>query len=467
MKHAIWFDITTIYAWTTTAVGIVRMEMECAQYALHYQPQITCFCRLDRRLGYLAVSHEEVAMILMRLKNQVAPKHFASPLSELPLTRMRLWKRRINRIIHFLPADMAETIWRFGVSRKQAVLALYRASQEVRLAFREVLHPNILRPADLAAPNLLASHSLKPTPFGKEDVYISMGLDWEHKDMPHYLFSQKRKIGFKVVLFCYDIIPIRLPHLCVGNVAAAFAKYFADVAWCADEIFCISDFSKNDLRQFLESIGAPEPSMQVVRLGCDLVNEVEFSSDQSIAELANIPYLLFVSTIERRKNHEVLYRAYLHLIDEGMTDLPKLVFVGKLGWGVQDFLADLKFDPRIAKYVQILHHVTDAQLAFLYRRAYFTLFPSLYEGWGLPVAESLSIGKFCLASQSSSIPEVGGELIEYLDPWDASEWAARIAYYIDHPEELQKREAQIAQLYKPVTWEMAGEQVFSRVKALL
>jgi glycosyltransferase involved in cell wall biosynthesis len=162
-----------------------------------------------------------------------------------------------------------------------------------------------------------------------------------------------------------------------------------------------------------------------------------------------------------------LYRAYTRLLDQGETNLPKLVFVGMPGWGVTDFLADLQFDVRVAGLVQVLTNVSDNDLMWLYENALFTAFPSIYEGWGLAVAESLANGKFCLASKAASIPEVGGDLIEYLDPWDVPKWAERLKWYFDHPEELKRAEERIREHYIAPTWEDTARTVFGRAEALL
>ncbi len=463
----IWLDITTIYGWTTTAVGIVRMEMECATYAIEHLGSEVRFCRFDENQGYLVIEREQVIALLDRLQCQVKSRDFVQPAAADALSvRVAGLKRRIKRSLGRLPPSLSITIWSFGTKRKTALRAFLRAYRDICLAIQESIRPSI-RPNDFASiVRTVRPYEVIRAPFEKSDVYLSMGLDWDHKDLP-YLFGQKKQIGFKVVLFCYDIIPILLPHLCVGNVAAFFAKYFADVAWCADDVFCISEHSKKDLRRFLKSIDAPVPSMQVVRLGASLSSTVSTPIDPTILALARMPYLLFVSTIERRKNHEVLYRAYLQLIEAGMTKLPRLVFVGKLGWGVNDFLADVKFDQRIQGYITILHYVTDAELKYLYQHADFTLFPSLYEGWGLPVAESLMSGKFCLASNRSSVPEVGQGFIQYIDPWDINAWAQQIAYFVAHPEEVKLREAKITAQYQATTWQQASEQIFSRVSDLL
>jgi glycosyltransferase involved in cell wall biosynthesis len=71
------------------------------------------------------------------------------------------------------------------------------------------------------------------------------------------------------------------------------------------------------------------------------------------------------------------------------------------GWGAERFFQKLEAEPDVARYVTLLHHVSDNDLAVLYQKSLFTLYPSLYEGWGLPVAESLAYGKVCIASGNS------------------------------------------------------------------
>ena len=72
-----------------------------------------------------------------------------------------------------------------------------------------------------------------------------------------------------------------------------------------------------------------------------------------------------------------------------------------------------------------------------------------------------------MASNSASIPEVGGDFVEYIEPWDVNAWAHRIAYYVEHPEEVKKREMHIAQHYQPITWQAASEQLFIRAQELV
>src|SRR5437660_11261798 len=128
-------------------------------------------------------------------------------------------------------------------------------------------------------------------------------------------------------------------------------------------------------------------------------------------------YVLYVSTIEHRKNHRLLVRVWQRLLERhGANLVPNLIFAGKIGWLVEDLLADLEASNYLNGKIILLRSLSDAQLHEAYSSCLFTVFPSLCEGWGCPVAESLAHGKFCVASNHTAIPEAGGNLIDYFDP---------------------------------------------------
>jgi glycosyltransferase involved in cell wall biosynthesis len=116
-------------------------------------------------------------------------------------------------------------------------------------------------------------------------------------------------------------------------------------------------------------------------------------------------YALFVSTIEARKNHLLLFRVWRRMLDDMPRDsVPTLVFAGRVGWLVDDLMKQLENTDYLDRKICLIEDVSDAELASLYRGCRFTLFPSLYEGWGLPVTESLAFGKPCLVARNSSLP---------------------------------------------------------------
>lgn len=301
--------------------------------------------------------------------------------------------------------------------------------------------------------------------FGKNDVYITMGLDWDQKNYEQ-LYEIKKATGFKVITFCYDLIPVLFPHYCVGDVAAKFAKYFVSLAWISDHVFCISRNTQKDFIKLLNDLGSIIPSSSVVNLGCNIVNYDENKLSPEITSITNKKYILYVSTMDRRKNHEVIYRALTRIADDGGC-IPSVVFAGMHGWGITDLMKDIELDPRTKGFIKILNNVNDDELIALYKNAQFTVYPSLYEGWGLPVAESLAHGKYCLSSNSSSLPEVGSNLIEYLDPYDVSGWARRLEELTKNKDFILKMEKLIQKTYKPITWFDTGKNVFDLSFSLL
>jgi hypothetical protein len=147
----------------------------------------------------------------------------------------------------------------------------------------------------------------------------------------------------------------------------------------------------------------------------------------------------------------------LKLAAEQGRALPLLVLAGRPSWvkGDHEFIMRLLTrDPGLRDSVRVLTCLDDANLAWLYRHCRFTVYPSLCEGWGLPVAESLRQGKVCLASSLSSIPEIGGDLVDYASPFDPGGFLALVLRYLD-PRHLAQREAEIRERYRPHDWDAA------------
>jgi glycosyltransferase involved in cell wall biosynthesis len=165
------------------------------------------------------------------------------------------------------------------------------------------------------------------------------------------------------------------------------------------------------------------------------------------------PYVLFVSTIEIRKNHRLLVRIWRRLLERhGADAVPSLIFAGQIGWLVDDQLAELEASDYLGGRVVLMPGLSDAELRQAYRLSLFTVFPSLCEGWGLPVAESLMHGKFCVASNRTSIPEVGGDLVDYFDPANEDDVLAKIERLLLDLGYLKAREARLQAEYRPRTW---------------
>jgi len=443
-------NVTSMLAWNRPVVGIIRTETEFVRFLINEYKGNYVFCQFDKKDSrFYSVKKEDVVKKLDQLvfKHSVLKNEIEKSDSNFGLKSQV--KKYIYLIVSRLPIGLANVVlYAFSVF-KQIYLKLFLIPKFYIIKFFNVIL-NKSKRIDVSKKTVIS--------FNNKDHFVSMGLDWDYLDMG-YLYTLKKKYSFKVYLFCYDLIPVLYPHLCVFDVANNFCKYFVDLAWCADKVFCISENSKRDFKTFLKMAGCPISISRVVRLGDNVISDGNIEDvSNDIKEVLNKKFVLFVSTIERRKNHETLYKAYVKLIEEGKSKkLPLMVFVGMKGWGVDGIYRDLTTDFRIKNKIIMLHNVSDHDLMFLYKKCLFTVFPSLYEGWGLPVAESMLSGKFCLCSKSSSIPEVGGDLLEYLYPWDVVAWADRIYEYSTNEKLLREKEEIIKNNFKMSDWKSFSE----------
>lgn len=281
----------------------------------------------------------------------------------------------------------------------------------------------------------------------------------------------KKRLGCSLTLLVHDLIQMKLRHLYPEGVGDEFERNARLMCDAADNFLIYSDRSGTDLHQFLLAHGQFYKRIDKFRLG-DLtsfhVSEEAAKSHESDLTRAytSKPFAIFVSSIEIRKNHILLINVWRRLIQERGARVPNLLFIGRKLWRGDEVAAALDREPELRRFVHILDDVSDADLDWFYRNCQFTLFPSLYEGWGLPVAESLSFGKMCIAASDTSIDEIAPGLVELIDPYDFKAWHDRIAFYIDHPDAVERREAKIRAGYEPASWMRAGEAIAASAKSI-
>jgi len=173
---------------------------------------------------------------------------------------------------------------------------------------------------------------------------------------------------------------------------------------------------------------------------------------------------LSVGTIEVRKNHMILYYAYRGLIDAGV-DLPPLIIAGKRGWLTADFQYIIEHDEKVRNKIKIIDNANDSELCWLYNNCQYTVFPSFVEGWGLPVAESLSYGKVTISSNTSSMPEIGGNLVDYFNPYSTDDLQKLLQFY-NNAKNLSKRTNEIKNSFKILNWDDATSQFAEKVSKI-
>jgi glycosyltransferase involved in cell wall biosynthesis len=288
-------------------------------------------------------------------------------------------------------------------------------------------------------------------PFEPGDVLLNLGFANLIGQQRAWIASELARRGAHYVGFVYDVLVLRRPEWWTPELQRIAGTFFELTARNASMILCCSDATRRDVLWFCERIGVAPPPIETVRLAGDL--PVAAAGAAPATPPRARPYVLFVSTLDVRKNHRLLFQVWKRLIAaHGAERVPDLVFVGRKGDLVDDFLAELANARHLDGRIAVLHRVTDAELVRLYEDCLFTVYPSLFEGWGIPVTESLHFGKYCVASSAGSLPEVAGDLIDYHDPFDLRGAYALIERAIFDPAFREQREKDIRARAERYTW---------------
>ena len=272
--------------------------------------------------------------------------------------------------------------------------------------------------------------------------------------------------GVLVAHIAYDLLPVVTPQYC-GHSTERLANYVQNVYPICDTILAISEHTKRDIASWLDRERTARPEDRRVPSRRRLHPRRRRGSRRtcrfSTAYNRNTHFLLCVGTIEVRKNHALLYYTY-KLAHEQHIELPPIVIVGRRSWLSDDLYEVMTHDPQTKAKFVFLHDASDEELAWLYRHCQFSVYPSFYEGWGLPIGESLANGVPCVASRSSSMPEVAGELIPYFSPASADECLQAITAML-RPGSLDEAKRTISS-YQPARWDDTFETVRNSVQAL-
>jgi len=260
----------------------------------------------------------------------------------------------------------------------------------------------------------------------------------------------------KLVVTCHDLIPVLVPEYHEFLFSKYFKYYAPRFIPHVSAFIANSEQTKADMMQVYN---IPPEKIRVTYLS----SKIPVEPKKALPEKED--YLLGVSTIEPRKNFVRVVEAFLEVIDR-RPDLPdKLIIVGRTGWGGVPIPELVQ---RAKGRVEAPGYVDDAELERLYRGAKALVYPSLYEGFGLPVLEAMAAGCPVITSNTSSLPEVGGDAVLYADPESVSDIAHAIDRVLTEPVLPGKLMEKGLARAGTFSWERMAEQtvdVYCRVMA--
>jgi glycosyltransferase involved in cell wall biosynthesis len=315
---------------------------------------------------------------------------------------------------------------------------------------------------DRALASLTASHSLVRLRAG--DTLLIPGAFWIYHR--YDLLSILRQSGVRVAVFIHDLIQVTNPELVEPLATSIFRRGLVDILCVSSYILTNSKFVADDVSRYL----ATRMNFQLPVIPVTLATELNHRNIDitnvfdEYELLAKEGYVLCVGTLEIRKNHTYLIKIWEQLIKQFPGPIPNLVFVGKWGWQVDTLQKYLEGSDYLGGRLYIYNAISDGDLTFLYKNCLFTIFPSFAEGWGLPIGESLSYGKPCIASNVTAIPEVGGALCKYFDPFDIDDGYRVVSHVLADRPALAAWTKQVQAEFRPKTWKHFSEELFGVVQ---
>lgn len=239
-------------------------------------------------------------------------------------------------------------------------------------------------------------------------------------DLGHMAPFPRAKEPYAKIVTVHDLTPLLMPHMHVRTSRVTHRHLFPRIIANCDHVITVSQTTCRDVEQML----MPACPVTAIPLAGKRL-------DYRGPRPHGTPYILCVSTLEPRKNIETLLAAFELLKDAGLPH--DLVLIGKEGWHVEPLLARIKAS-RWANAVVRPGFVPDTELGAWYNNADVAVYPSLYEGFGLPVLEALGGGVPLVVSDIDASREVAGTAATFVPPTDASAMAGAILAYLQDPD---------------------------------
>ena len=356
----IWLDVGDLLTWQHDHVtGIQRVLVSVAAefLKLYARGEPIGFCRHADETGFIEVKADKLSPSIRRLAGEEIPilprRRFTNPLRAI-----------YGRLSRAIEPDAREPY----TSLKARVK---RPLRRIELWFvRRRLRANSF--------------------FRDQDILLNIGSSWEQPMHRVALAKMRAETSLRYIVLIHDLIPWRLPQFFVPALVQRFVAWARDTVVSADRLVVTSSSSGKDVVEFTKECKISERPINVVRLGQERISELGASVPVELQELP-AGFVLCVGTVEPRKNHQLLLRTWSELLQRhDRSAVPTLVWAGREGWMVHDLLAGVEasnfLDGKLI-WVGRENGLSDASLHRLYTACLFTMFPSIYEGWGLPVSE--------------------------------------------------------------------------------
>ncbi|MCA3359589.1 MAG: glycosyltransferase family 4 protein [Roseomonas sp.] len=277
----------------------------------------------------------------------------------------------------------------------------------------------------------------------QDSVYLLVSIMWA--DRLDVMMNFKRS-GMKFVPLVHDVIPASFPEYASPAGTRRHFRIVDTFARLADGVIANSTSTAQEITPHFRR-GDHDIPMLCAPLGIDMP-----AADMNFPIPAE-PYFVCIGTIEPRKNHLMLLNTWRVLAERLGSAAPKLILIGRRGWENENILDMLDRCPALVGLVREYNGLPDKAVARLLQGAQALLFPSFVEGYGLPLAEALSLGVPAICSDLPALREVGGSAPDYLDPLDGLGWRRLILGYAEHDSRMRQAQLERLKRWAAPSWD--------------
>lgn len=429
MHYRYVIDITQLVHWSGNLTGIPRVMDELAIRFHEDKKTDVIFVSWVKELGRMCEVNFEVTrehrgngISFIRIGTNANLKTHSAALAQ-------------SHSLHTTKQLAKKVVKKIAVKSRLDRTSLYRNAKDAR------------RSLDLQSYRIYKPHT-------GDKFFIPWGEWWDQNWLN--LVKDYASKSVQIYPICHDILPMIVPQFS-GN-SSSLEDFVKQIFPIANTVIAPSESTKRDLTVWMQKNKLQVPAIKTFRLGEDFRIKKSKNENSALKEKYNVKvddYIIYVSTIEPRKNHGILYYTYKLAYRKGIQ-LPKLLIVGRVGHDTSEIIKAIKEDPEVNTSIAIENNVNDSDLNWLYQNCKFTIMPSFYEGWGMSVIEGIARGKSAVVASTSSLLEMPDECVIRFDPASTDECLAAIQE-MSKPVTLKKYRS-AANAYETHTWDDAYSQ---------
>ena len=349
------------------------------------------------------------------------------------------------------------------INNKENIKFILYSTREIQLSFKN--NENIeLKILKQYKKGVIFTRYILPKILKKDNVNIFWGTQ-------HLLPARNKYTkDIKFILTVHDLAIHRLKIVGSKKNTIIHKLFFKKCCKDADFIIAISKSTKMDL---MELFNIKEEKIKVIYLGTNFTNNYDLTKEkeEDILKKFNIEnknYLFFISTIEPRKNITTIVKAFEDFKNKNKNDNLKLILAGGLGWKYKNIIKTID-NSKYKQDINLVGYISEQEKLCLFHNTKGFIYPSLYEGFGMPILEAFKNDAIVITSDVSSMPEVGGDAAFYLknvkDEIELSDLIKRVNL-LDENEKKEIIEKGHNQIDK-FTWEKCSNETLDIIKQFI